>query len=163
MTYEASTSLSIFLSTAAQSKKASTMAALIKGGLGINAASVVFTLTSSTTSAVDVAASDVPQYTPPDSNMSVSTFGDIMTARHICLDLSMWRLGGAAIPLRLVQLAKVSIGISRTGTIHSFSSRPHMSCQKPWLSLPMACGMTGRTPMTWSGYVRTHIFHQRQD
>jgi hypothetical protein len=115
MTYEASTSLSIFLGTVAQSKKVSSMPSLLKNGLGIMANSVVFILTPSSprpASALNGTGSDVIDFESVDGIPNVSAVGDVMVVRSICLDLSMWRLGGAAIPLRLVQLANVRFLIS---------------------------------------------------
>ncbi|KAI0700338.1 beach-domain-containing protein [Cytidiella melzeri] len=114
MTYEASTSLSIFLSTVAQSKKTSSMSALIKGGLGISANSVIVILTPSTPIPLGAANSASTTFESVDDRATISMNGDVMMVRSICLDLSMWRLGGAAIPLRLVQLAKTSHELSRT-------------------------------------------------
>ena len=95
MTYEASTSLSIFLSTVANSKKTSSMSSLIKNGINIDANDILFILTPYT---IEKAGTESEE---------IFVEGDLMSVRSICLDLSMWRLGGAAIPLRLVQLAKV--------------------------------------------------------
>jgi hypothetical protein len=40
-----------------------------------------------------------------------SVTGDVVIAPAYCLDLAVWKLGGAAIPLRLVQLANVSAAL----------------------------------------------------
>ena len=107
MTYEAATSLSIFLSTVATSKKPSTMSSLIKEGLGINPDSVFFVLTPSLLSMEASVSTDQLDILQNDEGSRIILDGDVVIVRSISLDLSMWRLGGPALPLRLVQLAQV--------------------------------------------------------
>ena len=109
MTYEAATSLSIFLSSVAQSKKPSTMTSLIKNGLGINPDSILFTVTPSVENMEVSASTDQLDILQSETGSRVILDGDIIPVRSISLDLSMWRLGGAALPLRLIQLAQVYI------------------------------------------------------
>jgi hypothetical protein len=108
MTYEAATSLSIFLSSVAQSKKPSAMISLIRNGLGISPDSILFTLTPSVQNMEVSASTDQLDMLQGDAGFRVILDGDIIAVRSISLDLSMWRLGGAALPLRLIQLANVS-------------------------------------------------------
>ena len=111
MTYEASASLSIFLNTMTHTRKPSTIPALLKAGLGISANSIVFTITPSSQnshSSVCESGPEIIKFQSSNDQPNVMVDGDMMTVRSICLDLSMWRLGGAAIPLRLVQLAQVN-------------------------------------------------------
>lgn len=110
MTYEASASLSIFLNTMTHTRKPSTIPALLKAGLGISANSIAFTITPSSQdshSSVCESGPEIIKFQTSTDQPNVMVDGDMMTVRSICLDLSMWRLGGAAIPLRLVQLAQV--------------------------------------------------------
>lgn len=108
MTYEAATSLSIFLTSVAQSKKPSTMSALIKNGLGINPDAIFFVLTPSVCNMHVSESTDQLDILQNDRGLRVILDGDVITVRNVSLDLSMWRLGGSALPLQLIQLAKVS-------------------------------------------------------
>jgi hypothetical protein len=49
--------------------------------------------------------------------------GDILPARGYCLDLAVWRLGGAAVPLRLVALARTGHELSRALAVLSEAVR----------------------------------------
>lgn len=115
MTYEAATSLSIFLTSVAQSKKPSTMSGLIKNGLGVGPDSILFVLTPSVRN-MDVSEStDQLDILQNDEGLRVILDGDVITVRSVSLDLSMWRLGGAALPLRLIQHAKVCVCYCQVG------------------------------------------------
>lgn len=74
--------------------------AAIKNGIGINQASVVFALTPSHTKA----------------GLQIVE-GDVFVMNHGSLDSAMWRIGGAAVALKLVQLASVSAIIGHTSCI----------------------------------------------
>ncbi|KAJ3536167.1 hypothetical protein NM688_g6872 [Phlebia brevispora] len=94
LTYEASTSLNIFLASVAQSKKTTAIASLITRGLGISASSVMFNLT------------------PCVHGTTVDNVGD--PGIDLGAADGLRPLGGAAVPLRLVQLANTAHGLSRT-------------------------------------------------
>lgn len=111
MTYEASTSLSIYLASIVQMKTPSTMASMIKNGLGLNPDAVVLTLTPSLRDLEVSDSTDQVDILRGSGGAQIAIEGDVIAVKNVCLDLSMWRLGGAAIPLRLVQLAKVSAWI----------------------------------------------------
>lgn len=115
MTYEAATSLSIFLTSVAQSKKPSTMSSLIKNGLGISPESVFFVLTPSLLNMELSATTDQLDILQSNEGSRIILEGDVVIVRSISLDLSMWRLGGAALPLRLIQLAQVRLLASTSG------------------------------------------------
>lgn len=114
MTYEAATSLSIFLTSVAQSKKPSTMSGLIKRGLGISCDAIAFVLTPSLCNMCVSERTDQLDILQNDRGLSVILDGDVVIVRNVSLDLSMWRLGGAALPLRLIQLANSPHELSRT-------------------------------------------------
>ena len=104
LTYEASTSLNIYLFNLAQAKSKSTIGALIKNGLGLTAQSIVFNMMPCSHDVLNASGVDVGS---SDESSQFSIEGDVVVVTNTCLDLSIWRLGGAAVPLRLVQLAKV--------------------------------------------------------
>lgn len=100
LTYEASTALHIYMDGAAQQSVAradvTQLQAAIKNGIGINQASVVFALTPSHTKA----------------GLQIVE-GDVFVMNHGSLDSAMWRIGGAAVALKLVQLASTAHEVSR--------------------------------------------------
>ena len=105
LTYEASTSLNIYLFNLAQSKSMSALGALIKSGLGLTAQSIVFNMTPCSHDVLNASGVDIGS--PDEERSQFRTEGDVVVVTNTCLDLSIWRLGGAAVPLRLLQLAQV--------------------------------------------------------
>ena len=122
LTYEASTSLNVHLSglVAQQGHPPRTLSPLMKAirdGPGIAEPSVVFSLTP--VSFDNGADARGPLWDMPngevDEERQTAGFkkkGDVFVAGAYCLDLALWKLGGAAIPLRLVELANVSVILS---------------------------------------------------
>lgn len=104
LTYEASTSLNIFLSnlTASKSGILPDVVALVKAineGIGIEEASVVFSF---------VPAAYLPSTDGALTSLSRFTKdGNVHAAKAFCVDTAMWEIGGVAVPLRLIQLARV--------------------------------------------------------
>ncbi len=84
------------------------MGGLIKQGLGISASSVVFTLTPRTQGTSTLAEEESLVDFSSGWTTKILLEGDVFAVRSTCFDSSMWRLGGSAIPLHLVQLANVS-------------------------------------------------------
>jgi hypothetical protein len=125
-TYEAATSLSIFLQSLIDSKRpyASELTALLKGvkdGAGIPEESIVFALNPI---GYQEANSDTKETTVLNSSLRkerardrARVIGDVVVAKPQCLDVSVWKIGGAAIPLRLVELTQVTklIPLTLTG------------------------------------------------
>lgn len=115
-TYEAATSLSIFLQSLIDSKRpyASELTSLLKGvkdGTGIPEESIVFALNPVGYQEAD---SDRKDATVLNSSLRkerarerAKVIGDVVVAKPQCLDVSVWKIGGAAIPLRLVELTRV--------------------------------------------------------
>lgn len=106
LTYEASTSLNIFLSNLIASKNGTPpdVVALVKAindGIGIEEASVVFLFSPAA-------------YLPStdDALTPLNRFakdGDVHATKALCVDTAMWEIGGVAVPLRLIQLARVRL------------------------------------------------------
>jgi hypothetical protein len=103
LTYEASTSLNVFLANLSSSKGGISpdVVALVKAindGVGIEEASVVFSFT--------------PAAYIARAEGALSRFtrdGNVYATRAYCVDTAMWEIGGVAVALRLIQLAKVMI------------------------------------------------------
>ncbi|KAJ7579061.1 beach-domain-containing protein [Mycena floridula] len=116
LTYEASTSLNMFLSTVAVSKtvplESLPLMKVVRDGLAIPPSSVVFSIS--------------PLYTDKSGRSPIvpalggefKVHGDVFTVKVSCLDMALWKVGGAAVPLRLVQLASTPHELSRSiGTL----------------------------------------------
>ncbi|KAI0300557.1 beach-domain-containing protein [Multifurca ochricompacta] len=111
LTYEASTSLNIFLSNLGASKGGipSDVVALVKainGGIGIEESSLVFSFSPAAyLPSVDGVLATLNRFTKD---------GDVYATKAYCVDTAMWEIGGVAVPLRLIQLAKTPHELSRT-------------------------------------------------
>lgn len=117
MTYDASTSLGIHISNLNSSQKAalSSLMDAIKKGLNIPESSFVFSINPLGNYERKVKAGGLLTHSlSVDSVMGIGfergvlVEGDVFEVRATSLDLSMWKLGGAAIPLGLIEHAKVS-------------------------------------------------------
>jgi hypothetical protein len=123
LTYESATSLSIhlFALAAAGAGGVSPLVKALRDGLGIPESALVFSVSPG---------SVVAPARPTDrrgSRLSLADDGagtrarergwrldgDVVLAAGFCLDLAVWRLGGAAVPLRLVVLARTGHELSR--------------------------------------------------
>ena len=113
LTYEASTSLNMFLALKStiplpKSKpgEQTSIVKALKKGMGIPETSVVFTFS----------AAGAPGWGQDEGvgvrcgigALSGEIEGDVFTVKAECLDVALWKIGGAAVVLRLVQLASVS-------------------------------------------------------
>ncbi|KAJ7856539.1 beach-domain-containing protein [Mycena leptocephala] len=123
LTYEASTSLNMYLSTVVNKSnsanpKSPTLAAapqlmkVVKDGLGIAEGAIVFSVSPLSCPANDPEAGVVPA-NGNGSNRVFRTQGDVFIVKAACLDLSLWKIGGAAVPLRLLQVANTPHEVSR--------------------------------------------------
>ncbi|KAK0186450.1 beach-domain-containing protein [Armillaria mellea] len=116
LTYEASTSLNMFISTAASKVSSAESLPLVKTireGLGISNSSIIFSL-----SPFNVAESGTVQSVKAGgSDKDFTVQGDIMAVKAACLDMSLWKIGGAAVPLYLLQVAQTPHEISRALSI----------------------------------------------
>ncbi|KAJ7454045.1 beach-domain-containing protein [Mycena galericulata] len=114
LTYEASTSLNMYLSTVVS--KSPTSAAqmplmkVVRDGLGIAEASIIFSLSPLSCSPNDTEAAVVPAN---GSKREFKIGGDVFVVKAACLDMSLWKIGGAAVPLRLLQVANTPHEVSR--------------------------------------------------
>ncbi|KAI0826715.1 beach-domain-containing protein [Trametes gibbosa] len=109
LTYEAATALNIHLYGRAEQTRGSAadvknLISSFKNGLGINDSSIVFAVSPATM-----------QFEVPSSGElnDAATNGDVFVARCNGLDLAMWEIGGAAVSLRLIQLASNPHEVSR--------------------------------------------------
>ncbi|RPD65419.1 beach-domain-containing protein [Lentinus tigrinus ALCF2SS1-7] len=109
LTYEAATALNIHLFARAEQARGS--AAEVKGlinsfknGLGISESSIIFAISTVTTLFENKETGELN-----DAAMD----SDVFLARCNGLDLAMWEIGGAAVALRLVQLAQNAHEVSR--------------------------------------------------
>ncbi|TFK36229.1 hypothetical protein BDQ12DRAFT_737089 [Crucibulum laeve] len=114
LTYEASTSLNMFLSTVdtknrVQAELSQTMKA-IRHGFGIPESQIVFAFCTAHIP-LSGEVSTVPINGLHDQ---LEIQGDVFIAKAASLDVALWKIGGAAVALRLVQLANTPHELSRT-------------------------------------------------
>ena len=75
----------------------------VKNGLGIPESLFVFSLSAS-----DCSASGQNTTVPIKGLLKeVESQGNVFTVKAMTLDMALWKIGGAAVALRLVQLAQV--------------------------------------------------------
>jgi hypothetical protein len=124
LTYEASTSLNMFLATLAAKATSppefSPLVKAVRDGLGVAESSIVFIMSPSSVrdelrknASKTVSLPSTPssaffltQAQTPIRN-GIEQKGDIFPASALCLDMALWKVGGAAVALRLVQIANV--------------------------------------------------------
>ncbi|KAJ7143646.1 beach-domain-containing protein [Mycena filopes] len=148
LTYEASTSLNMYLSTVVAKSTTITspsrnsalspnspahlngaggagtgLMKVVREGLGVAEASIVFSVSPLNCAAADAA--EVPASGSATRKANVqkgmgmggrSAFvvrGDVFIVKAACLDTSLWKIGGAAVPLRLLQVANTPHEVSR--------------------------------------------------
>jgi hypothetical protein len=93
----------------------------VKEGLGVAESSIVFAISPSTVrdELRSIAPKTVSLPSTPSSAFflsqaqkavrgAIEQMGDIFAPGVSCLDVSLWKVGGAAVALRLIQLASVS-------------------------------------------------------
>ena len=124
LTYEASTSLNMFLAAVATKVSSpaeiSPLVKAVKDGLGVPESSLIFVMSpSSVRDELRIGASQQTSLPVTPSSAfflsqvqkpvrhGVEEKGDIFAADVSCLDMALWKIGGAAISLRLVQIANV--------------------------------------------------------
>ena len=130
LTYEASTSLNIHLFNLGPQTVTSGLLKVLKTGVGFNEDSVVFLLKPSVLTEGDEYFSDSLLGEPVQAPVSRwKRQGDIMKVESHGFDYAVWKLGGAAIYLRLVQLASVSLSIMEMSTNNNRSD--HTSPEPP--------------------------------
>jgi hypothetical protein len=73
----------------------------INDGIGVEETSVVFLFSPAAyLPSADVSSPTLSRFTKD---------GDVRATKAYCVDTAMWEIGGVAVPLRLIQLAKVRI------------------------------------------------------
>ncbi|KAG7440786.1 beach-domain-containing protein [Guyanagaster necrorhizus] len=122
LTYEASTSLNMFISATvskAASAESLSLVKVVREGLGISNSSIIFSL-----STTNIAGSGtVRSLTMSGTSKEVTVQGDVAVVKAACLDMSLWKIGGVAVPLRLLQVAKTPHEISGALSILTDSLR----------------------------------------
>jgi len=122
LTYEASTSLNIFLSNLGSSKSGISpdvvaLAKAINGGIGIEETLVVFSFSPAAyISRVDGALTTLNRFTKD---------GNVYATKACSFDTAMWEIGGVAVALRLIQLAKVLHISMFQNRLIQFEQMPH--------------------------------------
>lgn len=126
LTYEASTSLNMFLAALAakmtSSAVSSSLVKAVKHGLRIDESSVIFAMSPSSLrdqahkgpfKSLSLPSTPSSAFFLSSAQRSIPSLveqkGDIFTVHTSCLDGALWRTGGAAVVLRLVQVANVGI------------------------------------------------------
>ncbi|KAF9002530.1 hypothetical protein BDQ17DRAFT_1357028 [Cyathus striatus] len=107
LTYEASTSLSMFYQIYYQTPWIS-----VKYGLGVPENTIIFSFSAAHSM-------QSGHGTTIDTKFSgkLELYGDVFTVKAVSLDTALWRIGGAAVPLRIVQFANTSHELSRAISI----------------------------------------------
>jgi len=115
LTYEASTSLNMFLAlkntVPLQKSKPGEQTSIVKaskGGMGIPETSVVFAFSAAGAPGWGQDKGIGVRCGINASILNGDVEGDVFTVKAECLDVALWKIGGAAVVLRLVQLATVS-------------------------------------------------------
>lgn len=114
LTYDASTSLNVHLFNLGPQTAGSGLLKILKSGVGFNEDSVLFLLKPNVLAEDDGKFSD----TPLDESAQTSAGrwkrrGDIIKVENHGFDYAVWKLGGASVYLRLVQLASVSLCVEK--------------------------------------------------
>lgn len=93
---------------------ASGLIKVLKSGVGFTEDSILFLLKPSVLTEVDENFSDVPRGEPTQASAGQwKRRGDVIKVESHGFDYAVWKLGGAAVYLRLVQLASVSPCVAR--------------------------------------------------
>ncbi|KAJ6588193.1 beach-domain-containing protein [Mycena capillaripes] len=114
LTYEASTSLNMYLSTVVAKSTTpvgqTPLMKVVKDGLGVAENAIVFSVSPQNCSPNETESAIV---LANGSSRVFATQGDVFIVKAACLDLSLWKIGGAAVPLRLLQVANTPHEVSR--------------------------------------------------
>jgi hypothetical protein len=111
LTYEASTSLNMFLANIGSKYPSqvdsSPILKAVRQDMGFNESQIVFS----------ISASSIPQPGTTDEHVTglvsgAVVKGDVYVVKAACFDSALWTIGGAAVALRLVQLAQVRQGLA---------------------------------------------------
>lgn len=125
---------------------------VVRDGLAVGDSSIVFSLNT---------ASEL-QSTDTGIRLGFVGIGDIFLVKNGTLDMALWRIGGTAIALRLVQLANVRGFLPLTCTSLTAGGRVTISYREPLAFLPTVFGIAGKTLRTSSDFVSAaHILSIR--
>lgn len=146
-TYEASTALHIFLDSAAHQSVVKAdivqLQHVVRDGLSVGESSIVFSLNT---------ASEL-QKTDTGIRLGFVGIGDIFLVKNGTLDMALWRIGGTAVALRLVQLANVCDCFSPGFISFTVWCRVTINYHVPLVSLQTVSGTAGKTLRTSSDFV----------
>ncbi|KAF9449865.1 beach-domain-containing protein [Macrolepiota fuliginosa MF-IS2] len=117
LTYEAATSLNMFLATMSSKKSsqadASPIIKAVRHGMDLDETQIIFSI-----SAASVARAGITEELPAFGVVTRSVVdGDVYVVKAACFDNALWTIGGAAVVLRLVQLAQSPHELSRALSI----------------------------------------------
>ncbi|KAF5354041.1 hypothetical protein D9756_006953 [Leucocoprinus leucothites] len=117
LTYEASTSLNMFLAAIGSKNPSrvddSPILGAVRQGMGLNESQIVFSINATSPPRTGIA----DKLSMVGSVASAQMQGDVYVVKAACFDNSLWTIGGAAVALRLVQLAQSPHELSRTLSI----------------------------------------------
>jgi hypothetical protein len=164
-TYEAATSLSIYLQSLIDAKRTPSpeLSLLLKGakdkdGPGISEDSIIFAITPFGYSDGD-GTSELQDATVLNAALrrdrvreKARIKGDVVVVKPQCLDVAVWKIGGAAIPLRLVELSQVCGILRRQELGFMILSRTPMTLRILSVSFSTPYAPAGRTQRIWNEY-----------
>lgn len=170
LTYEASTSLNIHIfenapvtpvnSAGSAAPEGATLAKALTGGIGFSEEQILFTLsprgvaTDSISGVQTVLNAAKDQTTQERADLK----GDIRVCQVQCMDVAVWRLGGPAIPLQLIEIASVrfhiSPSLSQLCLTRLHCCRHQRIWPMHWLSCRMSSARVGRIQKLWRASVR---------
>lgn len=115
LTYEAATSLNIFLYDVSETKKIQThslpIMKVVREGMGVSTNAIIFSLIPA--NAPKSGHTSVLYGIPGQAGGVFQMHGDAFVVKAACLDVALWKIGGVPVPLKLVQLANTTHELSR--------------------------------------------------
>jgi hypothetical protein len=129
ITYDASTSLNMFLTSVSKLGQPGAATSIVKAlseGLNLAEKDIIFSLSPTNLSCSGSHSSVRCNNSSAEFIMS----GDIYVVKSTCMDESLWKIGGAAVPLRLIQVANVRSTTEEARCPNTFH-RHHTSFPEP--------------------------------
>jgi len=125
LTYEASTLLNMFLATVGSKSPSrvgsSPILKALREGMDLDESKMIFSISATSLPSAGV----VDKLPVVGLVTSAQAEGDVYLVKAACFDAALWTIGGAAVALRLVQLAQVcfqGIILQRTTFVHICNS-----------------------------------------
>lgn len=168
LTYEASTSLNIHIfentpaipvnATGNAAPEGVTLAKALTGGIGFSEEQILFTLSPKGVTTDPMSGSQTVVNAAKDHALqeAAELKGDVCVCPVQCMDIVVWRLGGPAIPLRLIEIALVWFAsFFVTEQVHlNTSIRHRRTWQMLWPSYQISCVQVGKIQKLWRVSVR---------